>query len=1078
MTLTPSTSRSVRREHEFRNLMGSDNPSTFEPVNRRANGCASFRLAASPAACARLAFIAIIGLIAVSGPALAAPAPGEGPDGGDDVGALIDSLGSKDWLRREISQRQLLELGPTVVPPLRQAARSGDLEVSLRARFILSRLDPTRLRYRLLKLRLGSPAAIDEIAEGEGGEGEEVELRNESIRSGDTSGALRFMVKNIAFDDSAPRFEISKRLSSSTFKYPLPAPSGDADAIHLLERGEESFYLQLGTHIESRHRPFVTLFVQDSSRLLDADLQEPPGTGPVLLNARPAELEAVLVEQARRQAGASEPRSRAAAIEILGLLGDRESIGILQALALEPRVRGPALTALARLGDAGARESLEESLRGMPAAGESDSRGAAAVEEDEAALFDAACVLAESGSSIAAGFLVGALGSSGPNVAHRVLSALDAALVRLDGDPPARASLAHQVLERLGEEGALSQFSWNDPATLQFCRRALIAAAPAGATGSTPARRFFESFLSRLRGSDGASRGEVLAFMNLWEIAAGRLEAAALPSADLAAFLAEFRDQSQIEALVVWLFRIHAFEPLPKPFFDALAEKLRARVLEAETGVQGSPLAAVVQLSRQGRFDAEQLRELVRLLLAACGRPHPTHQREVLDELARWLDIDGGPAAAGPGLDPNAKSAPRPGAARPAPRPKPTCEQAAAAAERWLAEPGAAERSLETRRSAAPAAAAGPGSSGERELYEIEVLVRSRSLPKRGRPRPQPAPAPGTGSPEAGAEPGAIEIVDARRVRVAPGVPVAFRDRFGQVHQARLDPVSQQPPDAPPRYRHASGAILTPGLPQFAVPRHRSHSAAWYLDADSQMSPIQLYSSSSPRLKTLLLVADVQGAPDAESDQDPRAIWQRFLGAFRRTLAGVEDENGIRALQSVLVELPLPELTADLREIFRRVPSLTLAQHLLSLDEPLALPYLHERLRSDNAQDQMLAAAALLEAGDRTALPVAIEILRRPNPRVSVYSLLKALEGFIEDAEPTLSERLAILDALLEELHAPAIQARAFAIVQREAGTDFGFLRSQQLSDANERREAQQAAVRDARQWWSGHRSTLMPKDP
>src|SRR5258705_144202 len=57
------------------------------------------------------------------------------------IQGLIQKLGSSTYIIREQSARELEAIGPAALPSLRQAARSGDIEISRRARELVNKVE-------------------------------------------------------------------------------------------------------------------------------------------------------------------------------------------------------------------------------------------------------------------------------------------------------------------------------------------------------------------------------------------------------------------------------------------------------------------------------------------------------------------------------------------------------------------------------------------------------------------------------------------------------------------------------------------------------------------------------------------------------------------------------------------------------------------------------------------------------------------------------------------------------------------------------------------------------------------------
>lgn len=87
------------------------------------------------------------------------PAP-SGPSA-DDVAALIRRLGDEDFAKREQAEAELIRLGASVLPSLRQASSAKDIEAAGRARQIIFRIRWNEVLVRFSKISGQAESEID-----------------------------------------------------------------------------------------------------------------------------------------------------------------------------------------------------------------------------------------------------------------------------------------------------------------------------------------------------------------------------------------------------------------------------------------------------------------------------------------------------------------------------------------------------------------------------------------------------------------------------------------------------------------------------------------------------------------------------------------------------------------------------------------------------------------------------------------------------------------------------------------------------------------------------------------------------
>jgi len=171
-----------------------------------------------------------------------------------------------------------------------------------------------------------------------------------------------------------------------------------------------------------------------------------------------------------------------------------------------------------------------------------------------------------------------------------------------------------------------------------------------------------------------------------------------------------------------------------------------------------------------------------------------------------------------------------------------------------------------------------------------------------------------------------------------------------------------------------------------------------------------------------------------------------------------------RAVLGVLRTLKVKECVQLLRRLFAASPTPDLARQLYEVGDESGLDYLRKELKNTNPQAKLRAAFLLSEMGCADGLET-LAAIAESNPaalRASAYQVLNAVDACLRNPKTPLQARERAMDFLFARIGDALFQSRAFLILKRETGEDFGFSSGQG--------PAREAAVERARGWWASHK--------
>jgi len=957
-------------------------------------------------------------------------APSQSPDSSLEAPGkgLIASLGSENWDERESAQLRLLEEGLSVAPLLEQAIRSENLELAYRARYLLARIDPRITAFQVIRLGTGSRVEVIDAAVAAGMEGEELSTRpiagdvdavdyTIQFRTEGTRSAEADSDEGARLPAGAGRLEIwiSKARQGS------PAPEARCQisptaAIALVQRGEECLYTRMGLEIARERRAYITILRVKTGRksLLE---KEPFSSGK----------EAIFDEVVREldaQSLARDPEDRSAAIEILGDLGRYR--GSLEEHLADPDTRDAAAYASDK------PELLEDLLQ--RAARDADAppgRGSILAVRS-------AAKLAARGSPEAAAFLLEKLLDPEPPHPHLLLASLADAI--REGKLPRQTRL--EVERRALTDETLTRVPWDDVESEYFFSALIAALDPEIEEDRELARAFLSSLERLARGELGPVAVRLRTIIELWRRAARKASANAAESRMLLGILPHLNGAASFsEAAVILedaLMREAARGESDADLLGEFLAVLTGNIAEGDPGVINVSFQSLLRLSRVFPGGRGQLAPLAGALMGACeaayrepgAAPRGTQRsvspaahllRQAEEILAGWTGI---PAPPG-----------QPGTRKPD----------TSAWRSWLDDASRVE-AREAELLAARSSSAEEAAS-RFVYYEFDLATGD---PKKGQPR--------------------ARVLDARRLEVRLSQPILYRDRWGNEVQIRIDPEPRNDAN-PTRFRVSSRPMLFAGLPALTSVQGRDLSATWHDSSDlttSSTTPIP--GADAPGFRSLVLLLPAGEDPEAPAGAPPDELWPWFLEHRLLVLPENATPQKVQAVINVVRQLEPRQAAPLVRRLFDKTPTLDFARLLYELGDEAGVPVLLAEL-AKGGESRVGGSILLLELGHAAGLDglQGADAPRQANRKMSVAN---ALDVYLRHPRATPEGKEKALGLLFDRLDDDAYQQKAFQVIQRETGLDFGYASARGIDDQDRRAAALKDCVRSAKDWWQARTGT------
>lgn len=989
--------------------------------------------------------------------ALSAETPERGTPAPEAIEGWIEGLGSPEWKVREESLARLVEAGGSAVPALEAAALSDNPERAERARYLLDRLDPEVVRLEIADISGGPRLGIDSAMIFEGRSGEDLR----PVEASRPGARVEFSATAVVGPGGRLRLEVEERLQGQQ-AVPLRASLREPGRAILLRVADRAVFRRIGFEV-SRTREI-------RCALAWAEIARASKLAPAGLAIRDASRVERWAERLVSQARGADPAARAEALEILATLGGREAEGIFGELAGDPRTRSLAEVALGN--PEAAREVVSRALSAL--AGPGIAVPAGPPPRPLGAPWIAALRLLGTPGGPDPREVLRAVPGLGAFEAHLAL----ASLADLAASPGIAPGEARALLSAALSPDVLQACPWDDPETEHFYASILRLADP-GDPASGEALRSARLALEALPAAlTGRARPGLEAIFGVW-FRVARALGRGDPRDAGAFFRTAIATARNVETLseVASLAEAHvggiapggggasgdaaggrgALEGGPgggpPSEFLGVSEALVRRVEDGDAEFAGIAHQALLRLSQTRRLASGELRPLAEILIragvaqarglereartartAAAGLA-PALVRQTRDELVRWSGV----------------AAPAPAA------PNPPGPAAAASFDplpwrRWLEDARAvSERERRLLASAVPTALAGRRYVSY--LFDLELGERKEAGGKIPKPRP-------------------FRVLDGRRAELAAGQPVALADRWGNAFFLLVEPLGTGSPGAGERVRVNRRGVFALGAPSFfSIDGRPAQVRAYEIsDASPGVRALPATPAGSPGLQSVavFLRAEDDGLSAVE-EADPELFWKRFSEEFLLRLEPSAREAQISAALALLSELDVEGRTAFLGRLLDTRPSLDLARAVHAAGDPKGLRAIRGFLSSGDPATRVQAALALSELADPEG-PKALLDLLRENPdleRRFAYPALNVLDARLQELRAEDPTRVRILDFVHAALSNPSLQARAFSILRREFGGDFGFERAASIGDAAARRKAVEEAVSRAREAWA-----------
>ena len=1014
--------------------------------------------------------------------------------GGEPLSTLVRDLGNENWVRREAAQGQLLSAGFPVTALLEEASHSTNPELSYRAKFVLSRIDPDLFEFHLLKIALSQAPRVVVVAVATGSAGDD-RLVARPVPWGSAPGAspppLSGYPEEVAYainlgnisstalgSSDGSTSNSSAKMEVSVTQQPQGASSLELrpivisrQSMAVLRTGDQLLYERVGLHLVRERHPFVTLIrtrAGRKSKLSQTSLLLDPSRA----------LEQIvdeLIEDLRR----GDPDTRGSSLEVASYLRNPKTSATLRALLSSSRT-SPDERALVALG-LDDRDMLRQVI-GKPRKGEGGLVGIVAkddliVREDhreggEASdnlRIRAASRLLELGDPDGLGELLDRLAEGNPSTAHNVMAEL--------ADWARRDSLSTEsrraIFEAVYAEDFLGHTIWDDDETEYLLTIAAQVFDPTMPGAKQMVTRALENLSKMARGELGPIRLRLRPCLDVWKRVRVHAPGDGLSELDFVLeLLPALHNSSQVlEAAGLLESAINEGSgrlpgspvgQLDDADLDRMLHGLLAGAQSDAVGLFPSTVTALVRVTRALTIRPGQLKRVLEAFIAVGewgmriqaedsnsatpGSSQVVLQlRQVEEQLAKWALLDGASRRSGGGVF-NAQTW-----------------------REWIAKEGqVAQRendiiakggqlNLET----------GPaGKEAEAKLeagrplvyYEFNLMLAASALQTK--------------------DARTFRVLDGCRLELSGQDSVLVEDRWGNRTRVsvRVEQNTSGSKGQPVRFVVVkSRTSLFPGMPSLSTVPTKQISSNWFEASDQFLGSRQLPGGSGSSYRTFYCVDFLDSEPSSPGtglsaselwawfvekrllDQRldvSREYWTSVLGVLRT----LRLKEGVPFLKALLGSQRLVETDA-----------MDVAQQLLELGEPEGAAFLSRKLESANQNERLSAAMTLSEKGFAEATET---LLGMAEQKVSVARaqssrIVKALDAFLLGTEKSHPIRRKAIAFLVLKLDEEAFQFRVFTILARESGLDFGFETAQVLNDPQEKAKAVAKAIQSARAWWA-----------
>ena len=673
---------------------------------------------------------------------------------------------------------------------------------------------------------------------------------------------------------------------------------------------------------------------------------------------------------------------------------------------------------------------------------------------------------------------------------RRLPTTLDATTPDLDMDLEQRASLEEllafrdEFLDRCVDPETISQAPWSyfEYETEHFVVQLIALLEHLGDRERT--RTLLATIQDLLVGQHEPLRVSLDSTLPLWRRAAQLLEdeqdaGESNPASELElirSLLPRLRGTLTLSEAVAWFRNTQDNETVPDEFLSAWVDALLRLHGEGDETQASTVSRRAVELSKVLRVGPGQLPQVVRLLTTLVARteeatsktsqtpdlpkqPSVVSARKILPsiylELARWTGIE-----RRVGQD--------------------SVESDLATWTTWLADADQV-----AAREAELIAAAEQSSDGEPayRLWYFEVEIESP---------PSKSRVPVGLTADSSAESPTVRTLDGFVASVSPSQPYRIRCASGRIERGRLSSVGSTT-RRPPMFRLNGSSTLVVGSIKKVTASGIGRGERWYETSSSYLRARYISRRSATRRTSLFLLEPLTVAASEGDVEEPAPIdgslplaelWTAFVE--RHLLDWREDLPlpEINARLRLLGELRLPAALPALEKRLASQPSIEVAKLLMQRGRAAGTEYLIEQLSRPTTQEQLLAARPLAESGNVDGARALLRIARKDPTAFQrqAHALIGSLDKFLQQAPDDNPLREEVVAFIFESLDVRTAQYSAFKVVQRLAGSDFGYAASRTsrpgtgVGTVAQRNAARQKAIADAveaaRGWWSENRQS------
>ena len=973
----------------------------------------------------------IRGWLAVLLPACCAAAESGRP--GSALDDWIADLGHSSFARREAAARELIQAGATAVAHLESAADSPNVERSQRAQQLLEEIDPTTIDFEVATVRLND-RQVTRIGRGSGTRGGTLRVHAEPTSGAGKGNARAARVYTITYQTSVDGTlsidveEKSTVSSASTTGLKLYRPLPISDGVSLLKRSEECTYRRTGSGIERQRERFVTLLFVNQRRRISGNVSLLPPESEAayakIVDRLLAQAASGMPQGAFSNDGAPPGEATVTALELLAFLEEPNAMPLFRAAHDLDSLRAVAATGLGEI------EALEQCLS-EPVSLNPGTR-------TDFSLVAAARLLRLAGSDVAFDRLREALLRADTAPLHFAMATL------ADFAHSGRLSAAQRerfVQVVLGDD-FLSRAIWRDEETTYLVTLALRLIDPTNDDDLSLARNAQRAFERLFCGELGLVPITYPSFLELWLQAQKPLGGTELAEVRLCIRLLPCLSRSRQLSQARMGFENRLDDDLDGSGGD-LAEILSpvlTHLKDEDPTVANDARQLVASVSEALSLRPQWLQPMVEALLAAgdglgatvgrrTGISVNSPRRNIEQELRRWSGV--------------------------AKRNIAGTNKFGAVWRNWMED----SQKIEARRQqlGETAKKTNDGSKGaEVRVHSFDLVLQTTV----GAPSTSPA-----------------RLLDGRSIDLERQQPIRFRDAADVTRQFELISIAGAPGKKTVRLR-VDGAQLhvTEGIPLLRPISRRGLSPRTLETCDLFFGARYVSRRRTESYRTLtfveLLDPDDEAATAAAPPRAAEEHWTWFLKERLLTTPKAGEERRIDAAVNALEALNLPGALPYVKRAFEIAPTAKRAKLLHRFGDPAGLDFLRQQLETgeDDALEEV--ALELSELGDPQGIQKLLTLLRADTQEVRfvISRALTILDRYLREHPEESPVRSDVLDYMISLLRHRTWQYRAFRIVEREVGIEFGFSAAQSLRNVAERRKALDAAAQKAQTWWEAVR--------